>query len=74
MDRVTFKRIDPHEARIYRDGEYVGDVHRQPDVLEPGGHYYVIHLDEDRRGPVRVHERPRIREVAERLVETHPSW
>ena len=72
MTEIAFKRIAPEESRIYRDGEYVGDVHRQPDVLEPGAHYYVIHLDEDRRGPVRVHARTRIREVAERLVETHP--
>lgn len=74
MNRVTFKRMNPHEARIYRDGEYVGDVHRQLDVLEPGAHYYVVHLDEDRRGSIRVHERGRVREVAERLVDTHPLW
>ena len=46
----------------------------QDDILNPGGRYYVIHLDEDRCGPVCVHERSRIREVAERLVETHPLW
>ena len=34
----------------------------------------MIWLDEDWRGPVRVHERSRIREVTERLVSTHPFW
>ena len=74
MDRVTFKRIAPDESRIYHDGDRVGDIYRQPDCLEPGAHYYVVHLDEDRRGPVRVHDRARVREVAERLVRTHPLW
>ncbi len=72
MDRVTFKRIAPDESRIYRDGDRVGDIYRQPDCLVPGAHYYVVHLDEDWRGPVRVHDRARVREVAERLVRTHP--
>ena len=44
----------------------------QPDILNPGEHYYVVHLDEDYRGPVRVHERSRIRDVAQYLVDTHP--
>ena len=57
MDRVTFKRIAPDESRIYHDGNRVGDIYRQPDCLEPGAHYYVVHLDEDWRGPVRVHDR-----------------
>ncbi len=75
MDRVTFRRIDPHEARIYdHDGEYVGDIYRQRDILNPAASYFVIHLSEDSRGPLRVHERGRIREVAERLLETHPLW
>ena len=74
MTEIAFKRIAPEESRIYRGSDHVGDVYRQDDILNPGGRYYVIHLDEDRRGPVCVHERSRIREVAERLVETHPLW
>ena len=30
------------------------------------------HLSEDPRGPVRVHERHRVREVARHLLDTHP--
>ena len=74
MSHVTFKRMNPEESRIYRDGDYIGDVYAQDDILNPGGHYYVIHLDEDSRGPTRVHERHRIREVAQHLVDTHPFY
>ncbi len=75
MSRITFKRVTPQESRIYdADGDCVGEVHRQPDILNPGKHYYVIALDEDPRGWVRVFDRSRIRDVARRLVETHPLW
>ncbi len=74
MSRIEFKRIAPDESRIYDDGDCVGEVHRQRDILNPGEHYYVVHLTEDYRGPVRVRERDRIRDVAQRLVDTHPLW
>ena len=74
MSRITFKRMNTEESRIYQDGDYVGDVYRQDDILNPGQHYYIVHLDEDYRGPQRVHERLRIREVAQRLVDTHPFY
>ena len=73
MHSIAFKRIAPDETRIHdADGDYAGAVYRQNDVLNPGSHYYVVHLDEDPRGPVRVHDRARVRETAERLVLTHP--
>ena len=53
MSEITFKRVTPHESRIYQDGDHVGDVYRQDDILDAGNHYYVVHLDEDSRGPVR---------------------
>ena len=75
MSRISFKRITPHESRIYdADGDCVGEVYRQDDILKPGAHYYVVHLSEDGRGPVRVRERGRIRDVAQRLVDSHPLW
>ena len=74
MSGIAFRRIAPDEARIYHDGDHVGDVYRQEDVLSPGSHFYVVHLDEDPRGPRRVHDRNRIREVTERLVLSHPLW
>ena len=69
---ITFKRISDDEARVYQDGDYVGDVFRQPDVLDAGRHLYVIHLADDPRGWVRVHDRSRIREVAQHRLDTHP--
>ena len=35
---------------------------------------YVVHLSEDPRGFVRVHERSRIREVAEQRLLSHPLF
>ncbi len=74
MTDIVFKRITPEESRVYFDGDFIGEVHRQDDILNPGSHFYVAHLDEDPRGPIRIHERARIREtVAERIL-THPLW
>ena len=74
MSRISFKRITPHESRIYDAGDCVGEVYRQDDVLNAGEHYYVVHLGEDHRGPVRVRERDRVRAVAQRLADTHALW
>ena len=71
-DRHHLKRIARHEWRVYRDGDIVGDVLRMPDILKRGAMLFVIHLDEDFRGPVRVHDCNRVREVTERMVRTHP--
>ena len=74
MTEIVFKRVSPHESRIYQDGDSIGDVYRQDDILNPGSHFYVIHLSEDWRGPKRVHDRDQIREVAQRMVDTHPFF
>ena len=71
---LTFRRITPEESRIYQDGAVVGEVYRQEDVLNADSHFYVIHLSEDHRGPVKVRDRARIRAEAQRLVDTHPLW
>ena len=43
MGSVTFKRINPHESRIYdADGDHVGDVYRHDDILAPGRFYYIV--------------------------------
>ena len=72
--RIVFRKVSDNEARIHdTDGDHVGDLFRHPDILHAGEHYYVIHLSEDSRGPVRVHERSRIREVrAASRLDTHP--
>ena len=73
MSRITFRQLSADEARIHdADGDYVGDVFRQPDILDAGRHLYVIHLVDDPRGWVRVHDRSRIREVAQHRLDTHP--
>ena len=73
MSAVTFKRIASDESRIYdADGAHVGDVYAQDDILNPGARVYVVHLSEDPRGFVRVHDRSRVREVAEERLRSHP--
>ena len=73
MGSISLKRITLEVSRICdADGDYVGDVFRQDDILAAGEHFYVVHLSEDPRGPHRVHQRHRIREVTQRLVDTHP--
>ena len=75
MTDITFKLVTPELSNIYdADGDLVGEVFRQPDVLNPGSHYYVVVLDEDPRGFTRVHDRSRIREVALQRVTSHPYW
>ena len=71
--QITFTRVGDNEARIHDgDGDHVGDLYRQDDILNPGEVFYVVHLSEDPRGPVRVHQRHRVREVALHLLDTHP--
>ena len=75
MNSITFKRITPQESRIHdADGDHVGDVYRQDDILSPGQAFYVLHLFEDPRGPRRVHDRGRIRDVAQSLLDSHPLF
>ena len=74
MSAIAFRRIAPDESRIYRDGVHVGDVYAHDDILNPGSRVYVVHLSEDPRGFVRVHERHRVREVAEERIFSHPLW
>ena len=70
---ITFRQVSADEARIYdADGEYVGDVIRQRDILCPSSSHFIIHMNEDPRGFVRVHEHTRVRETAQRLLDTHP--
>ena len=74
MTPITFRRVTAEESRIYQGTDHIGDVYRQPDILNPGAHYYVVSLDEDPRGPCRVYDRARLRELTRRLVASHPFW
>ena len=72
MSHITFKRVRPDESRIYADGEYVGDVYAHDDILNPGRRVYLVLLEDDPRGWKAVHDRARIREVAEARLLSHP--
>jgi len=75
MSHITFRSITPEESRIYdADGDHVGDVYAHDDILRPGRRVYLVVLDEDPRGWARVHDRARIREVAEPRLASHPYF
>ena len=75
MSQVTFRRITSEESRIYdAEGDHVGDVYAHDDIISPRRRVYLVILDEDSRGWVRVHDRARIREVAEARLASHPYY
>ena len=75
MTGIAFKRIAQDESRIYDGaGDHVGDVYALDDPLCAGARYFVVHLSEDPRGPCRIDDRSRIREVTENRVRSHPLW
>ena len=67
---ISFSRTSPEESRIYLGDRYMGDVFAYDDMCRPGTRVFEIHLDEDRRGPHRVHDRSKVRETAQRMVDT----
>ena len=73
MSHVTFKRINRDESRIHdAGGEYVGDVYAYDDILSPGRPVYRVLLEDDPRGWQAVHDRSRIRKIAEQRLLSHP--
>ena len=75
MSSISFTRVAPDEVRIYDyNGDHVGDVYRLPDINEQGASVYLVHLQEDPRGWTRVHDRSRIRDVAQHMLDTHPLF
>ena len=75
MGQLTFKRIAAEESRIYdAGGDHVGDVFAQDDVLRSRPSRLRGPFE---RGPAgasfaRVHDRARIRQVAEERLRSHP--
>ena len=74
MSGVSFRRVAPDESRIYQDGDHVGDVYALDDPLHEDARHFVVHLDEDPRGPCRIDDRDRIRQVTESRIRSHPLW
>ena len=73
MSGISFRRVSATESRIHdADGDHVGDVYAHDDILNPGRRVYLVLLEDDARGWAAVHDRARIREVAEARLLTHP--
>ena len=71
---LSFQLTAPDEVRIYRSGEYIGDIYKDEDVLRPGRFHYLVWLVEDWRGWKRVTDRSQLRAVTEQWVESHPFY
>ena len=71
MTDIAFRWTGEDEARIFADGEYVGDLYRHTDPID-GAAVYIAHLDEDPRGFRRIRDRTRVREAVAAMVDSHP--
>ena len=71
IDDLRFRQRGDNECDIVVYGQTVGSVMRRPDIANPdGGSFYVIHLYDDRRGPMQLDDRDAIRgTIASMLVE-----
>ena len=76
---ITYRDVTcPHDNdfvyRIYHYGNMVGEIYRHEDLLIPGTHLFLIHLVEDHRGFVRVHDINVLHQTTRRLIDTHQLW
>ncbi|MDE0281906.1 MAG: hypothetical protein OXN16_12645 [Gammaproteobacteria bacterium] len=71
MSRITFRKIDQKEALIYHDGELVGELFRDENLLT-GRPVYLILLSEDWRSWLRVEDRSKVRDCIRQRLRTHP--
>ena len=66
---VRFRRTGDNECDIVVHGQTVGIVTRRPDIAAPdGGWFYVVHLDDDFRGPRQVDDRDHVKAVAAAMI------
>ena len=68
---IRFVRTSDEESKILVGDDYVGDVFAYDDALGRA-RIFEIHLYDDWRGPRRVRDRSRVRETAQRMVDTLP--
>ena len=73
MTQVIIMPLSDTESRIYMDGEHVGDVYHQADVLD-GNPAHVVHLHEDPHGWERVRNRTDVLAAAAQRIESHLYW
>ena len=71
IDDLRFRRRGGDVCDIVVYGMTVGTVMHRPDIANPdGGRFYVIHLYDDRHGPMQLDDRDAVRgAIASMLVE-----
>lgn len=72
MSAIDIQRAAPEEARIFEDGELVGEIFRDESAFEEEAPFYVVHLTEDPRGPKRIHARESVIDTVQWTVDSHP--
>ena len=73
MTHITFRRVTTEQSSIHdEDGDFVGEVFRHPDILNPGNSIFTVHYFDDPRGPLLVRDRSRVRDEAAWRYEIHP--
>ena len=74
MASIDIRELAPDEARIYADGDLVGEIFRDESAFEDEPAFYTVHLSEDPRGPRRVYAREHLHETVRWMVDSHPVW
>ena len=69
MATIDMCALAPDEARIFEDGELVGEIFRDEDAFEEDAPFYTVHLSEDPHGPRRVYAREQLLETARWTVD-----
>ena len=72
MATIDISELAPKEARIFEDGELVGEMFRDESAFEEQPAFYTVQLSEDPRGPRRVYAREQLLETAQWTVDSHP--
>ena len=74
MAAIDILEATPEEARIYEDGDLIGEIFRDESAFEDEPPFYVVDLSEDPRGPKRVYARENLVETVHWMVDSHPLW
>ena len=74
MAAIDIQHATPEEARIYEDGDLIGEIFRDESAFEEQAPFYTVHLTEDPRGPRRVYARENLTETVQWMVDSDPVW
>ena len=74
MPAIDIREATPEHARIYEDGDLIGEIFRDESAIDDDPPFYVVHLTEDPRGPKRICVNENLFETVHWMVDSHPLW